>query len=211
MTQGAPRGLNPSSLQYSKFPRTSSSAFLHLSFLLSAYSTGAGASQPSITSAATCVTYTDQVAAASFPPHHLPSASMMLGGNFYGAGGRITTLRECTFADAASHSSFGFNWTRGSTATACSAASCKAPACFHDFSLLAAGYGITPWGSTTGPNTTLPVSMDEIKSLLVTHNISFSYTDLAPGVDPPATSKTDSRRVRFIVGSSSVSDSGRTT
>jgi hypothetical protein len=207
MAQGAPRGLNPpSSLFYiKKFPRTSSSAFLHLSFLLSAYST-----QPSITSA-TCVTYTDQVAAASFPSHHLPSASMVLGGNFYGAGGRITTLRECTIADAAPHSSFGFNWTRGSTATACSAASCKAPACFHDFSLLAAGYGITPWGSTTGPNTTLPVSMDEIKSLLVTHNISFSYTDLAPGVDPPATSKTDSRRVRFIVGSSSVSDSSSIT
>ena len=44
---------------------------------------------------------------------------LTLGGNFYGVGGRRTSLRECLVRDG---DGFGWNWTRGRTNASCEAA-----------------------------------------------------------------------------------------
>lgn len=118
-----------------------------------------------------------------------------LDSNAYGVGGRKTSLQECLFEDTSS-GTFGWNWTRGHTDPEC-VTKCKAPNCFADFSFASLAYGISPWGKSTG-STALPVSMDAVKSLVVTQNVSWQWSDDAPGVDPPSTSASDERRVRFI-------------
>lgn len=144
-----------------------------------------------------------------------------LGGNFYGAGGHDSTLAICLQADGAA-GTVGWNWTRGYTDPACRDPElCKAPACFADFSYVSLSMGTSPFADAAAPGgggsgqqqqlaavagggsepPPLPVDLDTLSNLIVSQNVSWSWRDTAPGVDPPETAGRghhESRRVRFI-------------
>jgi hypothetical protein len=92
---------------------------------------------------------------------------------------------------------FGWNFTRGATAEGCSSPPCQAPNCYADFAFANVGFGITPWGAHTGM-AGLPVDTSALDRFDVRHNVSWSWTDNAPGLAPPPTSANNSRRIRFI-------------
>lgn len=146
---------------------------------------------------AACVTYTAEVAAPKFPSLNLPFEGWDFDSNSYGVGGRRTSLQKCLLDSG--DGTFGWNWTRGLTEPTC-ATTCKAPDCYADFSFAAATYGVSPWGGSSGAKN-MPVNVDELRALHVSQNISWAWSDDAPGVEPPETSSrspTDARRVRFI-------------
>ena len=120
-----------------------------------------------------------------------------LGGNFFGAGGRRTSLRQCFFRDD-DLSVFGWNWTREQTDPRCAAGKCSSPECFADFSYAGVSYGTGPFGGNGTGAKQLPVNTSRLKSLLISQNVSWQWVDTAPGVSPPQTSPKDMRRTRLI-------------
>ena len=62
---------------------------------------------------------------------------------------------------------------------------------------MSVGLGVSPFGHGT-PTSALPADMTALTSLVVSQNVSWQWTDDAPGVTPPATGPTDARRTRFI-------------
>lgn len=156
------------------------------------------ASPPSSAPSSLCLHLSEQVAPAKLPS--LPLADypqLKLGGNFYGAGGHQTSLRECLFANG---TSFGWNWTRGATHTVCTnPTTCKSPACYADFSLMDVGFGVSPFGGHDALPSALPLpaNLSGLDGLVVGLNATWRYRDDAPGVAPPPVGGV--RRTRLIV------------
>ena len=105
-------------------------------------------------------------------------------------------MRQCFNRDDGA-STFGWNWTREKTKPAC-VTKCKSPMCYADFSYAGVSYGTGPFGGNGTGSKQLPVNTSTLKSFVVGQNISWQWTDDAPGVDPPETSASDVRRTRLI-------------
>jgi hypothetical protein len=142
----------------------------------------------------TCVTLDGEVAPTKFPSLALPIPGLELVSNSYGIAGRNTTLSMC-LNGMDNSSTFGWNWTRHYTKPACVRPPCNAPECYFDFSFASVGFGVTPWGGSTGI-AGLPVDTSTLASFEVLQNVSYSWVDDAPGVSPPPTG--GSRRTRFL-------------
>ena len=100
--------------------------------------------------AASCVSYIGQLvgrgpARLALPPNY---AGASLSGNFYGAGGRSSTLDICLVADHET-GTVGWNFTRGATDPECREPKvCKAPDCYADFAFVGLGMGTGPFDET---------------------------------------------------------------
>jgi hypothetical protein len=154
-------------------------------------------------SAVSCIAYADQLVDTRFPHLLLPSGAT-LGGNFYGVGGHFSTLDICLLQGQ--DGTMGWNWSRGVTSRPCSEPElCKGPICYADFAFVRLGLGIDPFSSgeavaATTPTAAaaLPADLSTLDHLIVSQNVSWSWRDAAPGVDPPQTGPEESRRARFI-------------
>jgi hypothetical protein len=153
-------------------------------------------------SAASCVEYSGQlVGTRGFPHLSLPGGAT-LGGNFYGVGGHISTLDICVLRGQ--DGTMGWNWSRGVTSQQCSEPElCKGPICYADFAFVRLGVGIDPFSSgkdvaTTSAPAALPADVSTLDHLIVSQNVTWSWRDAAPGVNPPQTGRGESRRARFI-------------
>ena len=149
-----------------------------------------------------CARFANAVASSKMPSLQLPASPWLsLGGNGYGVGGHfVTALEQCVWRDDEART-FGWNWTRGHTTPVCAPGqTCKAAECFADFSLASVSTGQGPWtGTATVPSSAaLPVNTTTLSRLIVSQNISWTFTDLKPGVDPPAIGNGTERRVRMI-------------
>lgn len=194
-------------------------ALLRLSFVASAVVRAPTRAVGSSTPTASCITYSGELVGPGFPPRlELPveyvTAGASLGGNFYGARGRTSSLEICMLADPDA-GTVGWNFTRGATEPQCREPEvCSAPECYSDFAFANLGLGTGPFaadaaaaaagddeavtvaaGQTTGSGE-LPVNLDSLDRLVVSQNVSWSWRDAAPGVRPPQTG--GSRRTRLI-------------
>ena len=73
---------------------------------------------------ASCVAFDNQLVGRAFPNLPLGSSGATLSGNFYGAGGHVSTLDICLLQDQRTRT-VGWNWSRGLTSPQCSE-----PVCF---------------------------------------------------------------------------------
>jgi hypothetical protein len=167
------------------------------------------AAAPAAAAPATCVAYDNELVKPAFPRLVLPVSggggmTAVLGGNFYGAGGHISTLDICLLQDPRAVGGVGWNWSRGFTSPHCSDPEvCKGPTCFADFAFVSLGLGVSPFASFAerdgtaaaaaamgGPGhdgTVLPANLDALDHLIVSQNVSWAWRDAAPGVGPPQT------------------------
>jgi hypothetical protein len=145
-----------------------------------------------------CVAFENEVVGHDFGNLNVPNSELRLEGNLYGVGGHMTTYMKQCVEVGNSSPEFGWNWTRKYTTRACSAKGhCQSPDCYADFSFVDVGYGVSPFGQSTGA-TNMPVNIDKLNKFVVTHNVTWEWSDTAPGADPPETGKQDVRRTRFI-------------
>jgi hypothetical protein len=110
------------------------------------------------------------------------SHQMQLVNNVFGIRGYANdNLKQCLYKN---EDEFGWTWQKGETNPECLApeGGCPAIPCYYQMTFAGLNYGIWPSGQTSGIGITdLPVNTGDLKSLVVSHDMTFEATDDLPG------------------------------
>jgi hypothetical protein len=112
----------------------------------------------------------------------LSSGDIKLWNNVWGIRGHQNdNFQQCLFTAG---SQLGWTWTKGTTQPPCCDLGCSFPPCMYQFSFPALNYGVDPWGNDTGA-ADLPVNVGNLRSLVVSHDITYLPNDDLPGFPGP--------------------------